>query len=67
MVVPAVTIPELLPIFAIDGLLLFHVPPEVVLPRELVPPSHAINVPVMGPGDALTVTGVVAMQPVESV
>ena len=41
-----------------------HVPPVVLLLKSLEDPAHAIAVPVIAAGNALTVTGFVAMHPV---
>jgi hypothetical protein len=61
---PAVTTPELL-IDAVPGALLVHTPPPVALLSELVPPIHALSVPVIaaGTGFTFTVTPLVREQP----
>ena len=48
---------------AIVVALLLHAPDGVVLPSVLVPPMQLASVPVMLAGKGLTVTGVVAKQP----
>jgi len=58
--VPPVTV-------AILVLPLVHVPPDVVLLSEVVNPSHTKGVPVLAVGAGLTVTTVVAEQPVPAV
>jgi hypothetical protein len=44
--------------------LLLHVPPGVISLTEVVIPSHTDNVPVIAAGKGLTVTVVLALQPV---
>lgn len=65
-----VTVPALIPvttpvadIVATAGLLLLQVTPGVVVLRTVVPPAHKFMVPVIGAGSGLTVSIVVAMQP----
>ena len=41
-------------------------PPETALLNEVVWPVHTLGIPVMPPGEELTVTVAVAMQPVEN-
>jgi len=36
--------------------LLLHIPPETVLPRVVVAPSHTFRLPDIADGDGLTVT-----------
>ena len=45
---------------AIAGVLLFHVPSIITLPRSELAPTHRAVVPVIGPGVVLTVTECVA-------
>jgi hypothetical protein len=53
---------------AIVGSLLLHVPPPVVSDSVVVkPPGHKVVTPVMPDGNPLTVTTLVAIQPVDSV
>ena len=51
-----VTMPVELPIAAIDGLLLLHVPPDTGWPSVAVEPTHTVPGPVIAAGVALTVT-----------
>jgi hypothetical protein len=51
-----VTIPLVNPMVATDVALLLHVPPVVELVNVVVPPEHALAVPDMEAGNALTVT-----------
>ena len=50
---PAVTVPP--DTLAIPELVV-HAPPPVALERTLVPPAHALNVPVIADGRGLIVT-----------
>lgn len=52
---------------AIDGLLLFHVPPGVVELKVTDVPVHNTAVPAILAGNGLTVIGVIAWQPVDNV
>jgi hypothetical protein len=52
------------PIVAAAGTVLVHKPPVIVLVSGVVEPAHTVDEPVMGRGDTLTVTVVVAEQPV---
>ena len=61
-----VTMPEDEPTVAMDGLPLLQVPPPLH-ERMMVEPTQTLPEPVMGPGDALTVTTAVMKQPVGSV
>ena len=45
----AVTMPEEAPTDAIEGLLLLHTPPEVLLVKVSVKPIHTLPDPVIGP------------------
>jgi len=68
-VFPAVlleTNPEDEPIVATVVLLLVHVPPPVASDKVVVDPAHSDVVPVIGES-GLTVTNVVALQPVDRV
>ena len=47
--------------------LLLHTPPVVVLLRAVVPPIHAVRVPVTEAGRLFTVATAYALQPVPSV
>ena len=49
------------------GLLADHVPPDGEQCSAVVMPSHTVNTPVIGPGNATTVTIAVIRQPVGSV
>ena len=62
------TVPALF-IVATEILLLLHTPPETELLRDVVEPAHNDAVPdtVPAEGDGLTVTSLVAKQPVASV
>jgi hypothetical protein len=69
IVVPAVT-PETIPVLftvATDGVLLAHVPPEVVLLSVVVVPAHNVPVPeiaaTVGNGLIVTVVVTVVLQP----
>jgi hypothetical protein len=53
-----VTIPEEEPALATAGLLVIHVPPVMVFPSEVVPPTHTVVLPVIG-ATGLTVSVVV--------
>lgn len=64
---PAVTpdtMPDRRPAVALV-LLLLHVPPETELPRLVEATSHTDNVPVIAPGEGLTVNITDAIHPVE--
>ena len=63
---PAVTTPPASTLATVASLLL-HVPPDVVLLSVLVVVIHALNVPVIGAGDAFTVTVTVAKHPAGNV
>jgi hypothetical protein len=58
--------PEESPMFILL-LLLLHVPPALGLVIVVVAPMHTVEAPEMADGSGLTVTGVVTLQPVESV
>ena len=58
-----VTTPLPAPIVAIARLPLLQVPVTVVSLSVIVPPAHTGVLPVMAPGELLTVTTVVAIQP----
>ena len=61
-----VTVPEVEPMLAIDGLLLVQLPPAV--DDNVVPDAtHTLEAPVIAAGVRLTVTIIVAIQPVGSV
>ena len=47
-------------------LLLLQVPPVEASVKAVVKPTHTLAVPVIAAGKGLTVTGVVIIQPVES-
>ena len=47
--------------------LLVQVPPEGVQFNVVEDPAHTTSVPVMGPGDGLTSTLAVVLQPVDNV
>ena len=65
---PPVITPVALPILAISGLLLDHVPPGVAVTDTVVTaPWHTLLLPSMGDGNGLTVTGAVMAHPVGSV
>src|ERR1043165_6424825 len=57
------TIPVVEPIDAVPGALLLHVPPASELDNVVVEPRHAIMIPAMGAGVAVTVTIAMALQP----
>jgi hypothetical protein len=65
-----VTTPEETPVAvaplieAIAGLLLVHVPPPTVLVKVVDEPTHTLVAPPIAAGAGLTVTGVLAVQPV---
>jgi hypothetical protein len=46
---------------------LAHAPPEELLVRVAVAPAHALVLPAIAAGNALTVTTAVALQPVDNV
>src|SRR4051812_40805964 len=52
-----------LPIGALDGLLLVHVPPGVGLLNVVVLPAHIMATPVIAAGGGVTVTVVTEVQP----
>lgn len=54
------TMPVVRPTLAIEGAPLVHVPPGAGLPSTVVLPWHTDKVPVIAPGDVLTVTFFVA-------
>lgn len=60
------TIP-LVPIVAVAGVLLLHVPPTVPSLNAVVEPSQTLVVPVITAGEACTVTVTLWLQPVLSV
>ena len=55
-----VTICELLPTVATDVFVLLHTPPTVPSDRLVMDPIHTVLLPVMEPGNGLTVTVAVA-------
>jgi hypothetical protein len=59
-----VTTPVAASTVAIAGVLLVQVPPVGVLDNVRVPPTHAVAVPAIAVGKALTVTVAVVIQPV---
>jgi hypothetical protein len=65
--IPPVTIPDPEPTVAILVLLVFHVPPAILLLNVRFDPEHTIDAPDIAPGATLVVTVVVASvpQPVE--
>ena len=63
MLIP-VTVPVADPIMAIDGLPLIQVPVAVGSVSIVTAPAQMVDTPVMAEGGALTVTVLVAMQPV---
>ena len=62
-----VTTPVEISIVAIPVLPLVHAPPPVASLKAVVKPAHTVLVPVMGDGNGLTVTTLVAIQPVARV
>jgi hypothetical protein len=62
--VPPVNDPEVSPMVATVVLLLLHVPPVVTSINVVVVPGQILSVPVIVDGIGLTVTIVVARQPV---
>lgn len=67
MVVVPVATPETTPdelIVAIAVLPLLHAPPPVELVKEVGKPTHALVLPVIAPGNGLTVTVTAAEHPV---
>ena len=64
---PAVTIPESVPIVATSVLLLLHVPPAVPSLRILVSPEQIVVLPVIARGSGFTVTDIDRLQPVGSI
>ena len=61
------TTPEPDPTEASKGLLLLQLPPVVASDKVVLCPTHTVPVPVITPGEELTVTGIVAIQPVGNV
>ena len=61
------TIPAPARTVATEGLLLVHMPPDVVWLNVVVDPVHADVAPVIADGVALTVSVIVRTQPVESI
>jgi hypothetical protein len=59
-----VTMPLAEPTDAIEELLLLHVPPLTVLPKVVVLPRQTADEPDIADGNALTVTTLIAAQPV---
>ena len=55
------------PIVAIDGLLVPHVPPTVISVRQVDDPKQTECEPVIATGIGLTVTGTVVLHPVGNV
>ena len=49
--------------FAVNGALLFHVPPPGELVKVVLAPEQIVNVVPIGPGNGLMVIVVVEMQP----
>jgi hypothetical protein len=69
IVVPIVmphAVPEEEPIVATDVLLLVHMPPGTASVNAVQLPAHTPVAPVMGDGEAKTVTVVVTVQPVDN-
>jgi hypothetical protein len=62
-----VTIPEVAPTGATNGLTLLQVPKGVPSVKPLVSPRQIPKVPEIGNGTAFTVTGILVLQPVGSV
>lgn len=62
-----VTTPEPAPTDPVVGTLLVHVPPDDASLNVVVKPTHTFVTPVIAAGSGLTVTGVVAKQPVPKV
>jgi hypothetical protein len=60
-----VTTPDAEPMVATLVVPLVQVPPDVALVNVLVLPTHTDSEPLIAPGNALTVTILVAAQPVE--
>ena len=58
-----VTTPVVASTVALSGLPLAHVPPGTELDNVIVEPTHIMLLPVIGPGTALIVTVLVALQP----
>ena len=56
--------PELLPIVAVEVLLLTHVPPVIEFVKEVIYPTHTVGVPVIIVGKGLIVTLYVRKHPV---
>ena len=59
-----VTTPVVEPTLALVASLLLHNPPVVASANPIVDPVHTAGAPVMAAGLGLTVTGIVAKQPV---
>ena len=64
---PPVTIPVLLPMVATAVGVLLHVPLPGVSLSVVVKPAHTVIEPVMVPGNELTVSTLVVIQPVGKV
>lgn len=62
-----VTIPDALPIVALDGLLLLHTPPDTVLVSVVLLPTHTCVTPAITGGNVTTVTVSTTRQPEPSV
>jgi hypothetical protein len=62
-----IIVPTGIPIPATVGVPELHVPPGTELPRSVLSPTQKMNVPVMGPGDRLTVITFPEMQPANEV
>ena len=62
-----VTIPVVISTVAIPVALLLHVPPAIASVNCVVSPGHTVNVPVITPGNGLTVTTAVVIQVVGNV
>ena len=61
-----VAIPDIEPIVATPVADELHVPPAVLLLRLVVVPEQMLSVPLIADGSALTVTVLIALQPVAS-
>ena len=61
------TAPDDEPIVASRLLLVVQVPPGVGLESVVPWPAHTVDAPLMAPGDALTVIGLVTKQPLDIV
>lgn len=62
VVATPVTVPELLPIVAVAGVLLDQEPPPVSV-SVIVLPGHTLEAPDIGTGSGFTVTTVVVLHP----